>query len=202
MSSNNDITTTNTTNPVVQAYQLDDCVDKLSTYISKYIHWGGDDNKLNKIKLLFDENFKKFKNNFLHTFDNITTSVFTPNYPGASQIYPLDTLERADEIIEIMLSYDVKPRVGIFMWGYHTTHLESLELAFKHDVLPCDNIRYRQGAMNNALIHIILSERNSEQIIKAIDIFIKYGYNFNNYWVENVILWNPPVFKPFNISNA
>jgi hypothetical protein len=49
--------------------------------------------------------------------------------------------------------------------------------------------------MNNVISHIVHSKRNAEQIIKTIDIFIKYGYNFNDYQVNFIILWNLPVLK-------
>ena len=108
--------------------------------------------------------------------------------------YYLDNLIKADKIIDIMLSYNAIPQVGIFIWGCHTTHLEALELAFKNNVMSYNNIHHRIRAMNNAMTDIILSARPASQIINAIDIFIKYGYNFNDY-LNFIVSWNPPVFK-------
>ena len=187
MSSNDDTITTNTTN---QTNQLIESVDKLIMKILDFINCGDDANKLNEIKLLFNEYFEKFKDRFLHKINYMQSHII-----NCIHSYALDNLERADEIIKIMLSYNVMPGIGIFKWGYRTTHLESLELAFKHGVIPCDDVNYRQYTMINAITYIVHSKRNADQIIKALDIFIKYGYNFDHYYVNFIISWNPPVIK-------
>jgi len=191
MSSNDDTTntiTTITTNTTNQSKQIIESVDKLIIKILNFINCSDDANNLNEIKLLFNEYFEKFKDSFLNKINYMQSHII-----NCIHSYTLDNLERADEIIKIMLSYNVMPGIGIFKWGYRTTHLESLELAFKHYVISYGN--YSQYTMNNIISHIVHSKRNAEQIIKAIDIFIKYDYNFNDYQVNFIILWNPPVLK-------
>jgi len=176
---------------ILRVRQIIRSVDNLITKILDYIHCDADDNKLDEIKMLFNENVEKFKNDFLHKIDYMQSRIINskPIY------YYLNNLIKADKIIDIMLSYNAIPRVGMFIWGCHTTHLEAIELAFKNNVISYSNINHRICAMNNAMTDIILSARPANQIINAIDIFIKYGYNFNDYYTNFLVLWNPPVFK-------
>lgn len=161
-------------------------VNDLEMKIIQYIHYG--DNELNEIKMLFNENFEKFKDGFLHKFDYMQSYI-----ANCSFTYCLDSLSRADEIIDIMLSYNIMPRMGVFIWGYNTVHLKSLDLALKFSVIKYNNKNHRKSSMDSAMIHIIHSKRPAYHIINAIDIFIKYGYDFNYY--NFLISWNLPVLK-------
>lgn len=105
---------------------INECIHILMSHIRKYIY--EDDIKLDEIKALFNENFEKFKQDFLDKINYIQSQVHIGGYS-------FDNLIKTDDIIDIMLSYNVIPRNGIFSWGYHTTHLKSLELAFTHNVI-------------------------------------------------------------------
>jgi hypothetical protein len=176
-------TITNNTN------ELFGCVDILMSIILNYIHNDADDNKLNKIKMLFNEYSIKFKKGFFDKFDYIQHHI--PNCAYTS--YYHDNFKKADDIIDIMLSYDITPGPGIFNWGYQTAHLKSLELAFKHNVLPFRT--YTHCYLNNAMTIIINSKRPSYQIINAIDLFRDNGLDFNEYDVNFLVSWNPSVVK-------
>jgi len=116
-------------------------------------------------------------------------------------IYPfyfLDYLKKTDDIIDIMLSYIYPTSLGsfncgTFSWGCDTAHLKSLELVFKHNVQIDRN--YNRYYLNNPMTRVILSNRPASHIIDAINIFIKYGFSFNDYYSNFLISWNPPVFK-------
>lgn len=168
--------------------ELNYCIRNLISDIRKYIYTN--DIKLDEIKNLFNENFEKFKQDFLNKINYIQSQVHIDGYS-------FDNLIKTDDIIDIMLSYNVIPRNGIFSWGYHTTHLKSLELAFTHNVIPFINYRHY---LNNAMTLIRMSKRPVCQIISAIDLFIKHGYNFNDYYVNFLITWNLPILK-YIISN-
>lgn len=168
--------------------ELNYCIRNLISDIRKYIYTN--DIKLDEIKNLFNENFEKFKQDFLNEINYIQSQVHIDGYS-------FDNLIKTDDIIDIMLSYNVIPRNGIFTWGYHTTHLKSLELAFTHNVIPFINYRHY---LNNAMTLIRMSKRPVCQIISAIDLFIKHGYNFNDYYVIFLITWNLPILK-YIISN-
>ena len=162
-------------------------VDNLISKIRKYIY--DNDITLNDVKDDFAKNFKEFKQDFLNKFNYMQSQIHNHSYS-------FDNLQKTDDIIDIMLLYDVVPRDGIFTWGWHTVHLKSLELAFIHNVLPRGHVNFRNYYLNNAMLHIIHSARPACQIINAIDIFIKYGYNFNDYYLNNFLIsWNLPVFK-------
>jgi hypothetical protein len=177
--------TSNNTNTTT----LIDCVDNLMTKILNYIQNEPVDNKLNIIKTLFNEYSIQFKTDFFDKFDYMQYHI--PHCVSIS--YDHAKLKKADDIIDIMLSYDITPGPGIFSWGYQTTHLKSLELAFKHNVLPFRT--YTHCYLNNAIIHIIKSKRPAWQIIKAIDMFIDNGLDFNKCDINFIVSWNPSVVK-------
>jgi len=167
---------------------IDDTIHDITCRIVKYICGHNMSGELDEIKQLFKDNAKLYENSFLNRIDNMQNNITSE----IASTYWNISIEKADEIIEIILQYNTTPDLGSFRLGYNVGNFELLEYAFKNNVIPL-NTPYSTCCLNNAFAYIVNIKRSGDYIINIIKLFITNGFNINNFYGNFIKSWNSQV---------
>ena len=167
---------------------IDDKIHQITLKISEYICGHNMPGKLDEIKQMFKDTAKLYENSFLNRIDNMQNNITSE----IASTYWNISIEKADEIIEIILQYNTTPDLGSFRLGYNVGNFKLLENAFKNNVIPL-NTPYSTCCLNNAFAYIINKKRSGDYIINIIKLFITNGFNINNFYGNFINSWNSQV---------